>query len=760
MTASIWNPGSSAPTVFVAVTDLANSTDILKGAGMVGYSDLLEYDPGNVGYKLNAIQDAITILESSGGTGGGGGGGADVIGTPTAFPGLDPSGLADCSGPLQLFFDACKGKKGFLPAGIYRSDVEINIDPAYSYHVEGSGWSANNGTIGTVVKFLTGSDGFRMVYAAATAGPPASNSDTRIRLSRIRIEGPGDYSAAATRTATIESVATTVPVGNGIWAYWVNALDVDDCFIVGFRANGIYGYRCFSSRVLGGFILKNNYSGIHFYNTANAILIDNVKALANGRVRSSASRANILIDAVDGVGPSPSIYQSLGPVVTGNTDVSYGGGNSNVAYSVAAGTLLSIVVGGAGSASVNIPSHGYQVGDKIAIKGGGDPALNSTTAITVATPIGANFFSIATTAAPATYSGPNLAVTPWVAGIATNNTSGMLIDAYSEDCSGSGVYAGGATQGVRVRGGYWQQNLILFDIGATGGEVAGAILHGENAGIRLANEKAAILHGNTYEASATLYVGGVPVVEEGGMVVQGMVIGRGKGNSQTNTSVGLGALVNADQSTSLGNQSAAFGYYALNAMTTGYNNVAMGRHALKNTTTGYQNYAAGNRAAELNITGYNLVAIGHAALSATLSTNNNVGIGTITLGNLTTGDNNFGLGNGAYRYDSTGANLTSLSLSVGIGADVRAGAGATGAINIGASSTTQGNYAIAIGNSAVAAANTTSIGVPGQTTAFKPLGQLQLDVQNTVSTTGTMTADRRIAIQVNGTTYYLLASST
>jgi hypothetical protein len=57
------------------------------------------------------------------------------------------------------------------------------------------------------------------------------------------------------------------------------------------------------------------------------------------------------------------------------------------------------------------------------------------------------------------------------------------------------------------------------------------------------------------------------------------------------------------------------------------------------------------------------------------------------------------------------------------------------------------------------ASNTTVIG-NNSTTAFKPRGQLQLDSQNTVSSSTTNTVTNKIKIQVAGTTYYLLASTS
>ncbi|MCE7936975.1 hypothetical protein DYH10_04295, partial [Candidatus Saccharibacteria bacterium CPR2] len=112
----------------------------------------------------------------------------------------------------------------------------------------------------------------------------------------------------------------------------------------------------------------------------------------------------------------------------------------------------------------------------------------------------------------------------------------------------------------------------------------------------------------------------------------------------------------------------AFGYNALNALTSGDNNVAIGTSSGIAINTAADNTAVGHQSLFSNTSGSRNVAIGKQALYQATN-NDNIGVGEQALYNLQGGSNNIGIGG------ATGAtNLASGSYNIliGYGADVTA----------------------------------------------------------------------------------------
>ena len=142
------------------------------------------------------------------------------------------------------------------------------------------------------------------------------------------------------------------------------------------------------------------------------------------------------------------------------------------------------------------------------------------------------------------------------------------------------------------------------------------------------------------------------------LFVNGLTVGRGKGNIVSNTANGVNALV---------------------YNTTGANNTATGLNALVYNTTGYGNTASGSYALYQNTTGSNNTASGYAVLFQN-----------------TTGSENTAIGQGALFSNYTG----SYNTAIGLEADVESGA-LTNATAIGAGAKVNASNTIQLGNTSV-----------------------------------------------------------
>jgi NDP-sugar pyrophosphorylase family protein len=138
--------------------------------------------------------------------------------------------------------------------------------------------------------------------------------------------------------------------------------------------------------------------------------------------------------------------------------------------------------------------------------------------------------------------------------------------------------------------------------------------------------------------------GGVPYTGATGAVdlgaydlkVNGVTVGRGKGNEESNTATGNEALA----SNTTGSFNTASGQAALNTNTTGSNNTASGNYALSENTTGSNNTAIGDQADVGSGALTNATAIGAGAkvlVSNTIQLGNTDVTKVITSGTLTAG---------------------------------------------------------------------------------------------------------------------------
>ena len=121
------------------------------------------------------------------------------------------------------------------------------------------------------------------------------------------------------------------------------------------------------------------------------------------------------------------------------------------------------------------------------------------------------------------------------------------------------------------------------------------------------------------------YTGATQGVDLGAydLKVNGVTVGRGKGNEESNTATGNEALA----SNTTGSFNTASGQAALYTNTTGNFNTATGNEALVSNTTGSLNTASGQSALNVNTTGSNNTASGNYALSENTTGSNNTAIG-------------------------------------------------------------------------------------------------------------------------------------
>ncbi|MCD1115523.1 autotransporter outer membrane beta-barrel domain-containing protein [Chryseobacterium turcicum] len=176
----------------------------------------------------------------------------------------------------------------------------------------------------------------------------------------------------------------------------------------------------------------------------------------------------------------------------------------------------------------------------------------------------------------------------------------------------------------------------------------------------------------------------------GDLNVNGITVGRGKGNNSNNTVVGLQGL----SANTTGGFNTGLGSYVLSGTTTGTSNVAIGHSSLYENTTGGSNVSLGASSLVYNTTGGSNVAIGKSALSNPLNKtgSHNIAIGTTTANALEDGTtNNIAIGSRQQLANATGSN----QLNIG---GVIFGTGLTGneinpAGNIGIGTSTLNPYA-------------------------------------------------------------------
>lgn len=184
--------------------------------------------------------------------------------------------------------------------------------------------------------------------------------------------------------------------------------------------------------------------------------------------------------------------------------------------------------------------------------------------------------------------------------------------------------------------------------------------------------------------------------------------------SDSNTSIGIGALKNSDSDK--GNT--AIGFEASKSNTSGLCNVAIGQYALTQNTSGLGNCAMGAGTLYFNITGERNVAIGGDAQMNNYSGSENVAVGTASLYN-SDGSRNVAIGVEAGFEKSDGQQLKYVTDSIYVGSRTSSGELTNGSatyneIVIGADARGHGSCTAHIGNSLT---NSISFG-NGTQTAF------------------------------------------
>jgi hypothetical protein len=127
--------------------------------------------------------------------------------------------------------------------------------------------------------------------------------------------------------------------------------------------------------------------------------------------------------------------------------------------------------------------------------------------------------------------------------------------------------------------------------------------------------------------------------------------------------------IGAGNFTLTGHSETAFGYHALDALTSGNNNTAIGDEAATALTTGWQNVAIGSQAMLIATDAKNCVFIGYQAGVRCTTAQNNFGIGTSALAGAAgglTGDHNTAMGTNALVAVSSGHNNTGIGRQSGI----------------------------------------------------------------------------------------------
>jgi uncharacterized protein (TIGR02145 family) len=184
------------------------------------------------------------------------------------------------------------------------------------------------------------------------------------------------------------------------------------------------------------------------------------------------------------------------------------------------------------------------------------------------------------------------------------------------------------------------------------------------------------------------------------LTVNGLIVGRGAGQVETNTAMGNNALTS---NTSSGTGNTAIGASALQTASAGVDNTAVGYNALMGNTTGSNNVGIGVVSGANNTTGEYNVSIGKQALQQNASGNVNIAIGAGTIDFMTSGDNNTVLGGFAGRYYGSGMsnNTSTMNDGILIGFDTRPKLdNGSNEIVIGNSAIGNGSNTITLGNSA------------------------------------------------------------
>lgn len=222
---------------------------------------------------------------------------------------------------------------------------------------------------------------------------------------------------------------------------------------------------------------------------------------------------------------------------------------------------------------------------------------------------------------------------------------GNLLTLYKSDGTAAGILLNPNTGQIHLSGtgsGIYAGGNPVFTVDASGNLVFG------NRPFSLSNTSAS----SSSSSGALTVAGGMGVAMDS--YINGIRVGRGGGNSATNTAYGVSTL----QANTTGSSNTATGYYSLGMNTSGYSNTATGYYALTANTTGGNNTAAGSYALRTNTTGYSNTAAGSYSLGMNTSGYSNTATGYYALAANTTGGNNTAAGSYALRTNTTGSSNT------------------------------------------------------------------------------------------------------
>jgi hypothetical protein len=292
---------------------------------------------------------------------------------------------------------------------------------------------------------------------------------------------------------------------------------------------------------------------------------------------------------------------------------------------------------------------------------------------------------------------------------------------------GTGTAVSGTFAGIDWSNGSYLIQTETDPTGGTNYSIPGiAALNSVPYALNAANatklQRAVTINGVAFDGSSNVtipatgavpYTGATQAVDLGGydLKVNGVTVGRGKGNEESNTATGNEALARN---------------------TTGFGNTASGNGALAYTTTGYLNTASGNAALYQNTTGSYNMASGFGALISNTTGSDNTASGPLALISNTTGDANSAIGANALSANTTGSKNTA------IGNEANVGSGAlTNATAIGASAIVDASNTIQLGNTDVTKVITSGTLTAGTVTYPRAHGAANQVL--TTSGTGTLT---------------------
>lgn len=159
---------------------------------------------------------------------------------------------------LQEFFDASKGRSGYIPAGEYTVSTTLVLDPEETYDIFGDGYDIEGNT-GTIINYT----GTGQCINIQNTSPPTIQ-DKFIRLARFALVG-------------------TQAASDGLFAAEVAGLRTDQLLIRDFGGNGMNLFRLYNSQHSSNVITACGQSGIRLSEQGNNVVFD--RCIVNGNSR-------------------------------------------------------------------------------------------------------------------------------------------------------------------------------------------------------------------------------------------------------------------------------------------------------------------------------------------------------------------------------------------------------------------------------------------------------------------------------------------